>query len=157
MHAPQVSQADVERYVGIPYREGEYDCADLVQQALRELLHIEIALPADRTRFRHPSSMIGEIVRWRPLVARRRFDRSEWRSGDGVLLCVGESSYPTHVGLLFDLAGEWWVLHNDQACRASVLTLLRRMREIGFRLDGVYGWKPRPPSDEARAAMKAAA
>ena len=72
----EITQADVERYVGLPYREGEYDCADLAQQVLRELFGIEIALPQDRTRYRHPSSMLSEIVHWRPMVARRRFDRS---------------------------------------------------------------------------------
>lgn len=140
--APVITREQVERYVGIPYVEGVFDCADLAQQVLCELFGIELALPQDRVRSLHPSTRISEIVRWRPLVARRRFDRSQWRNGDGVLMCVGE--YLSHIGLLFDLNGEWWVLHNDAECKASVLTRVRELRLAGFSLDGVYGWKLRP-------------
>ena len=136
----QITAAQVERYVGVPYVPGKFDCADLVQQVLRELFGVEINLPQDRPRFTHRSAMLAQIIRHRPAVAVKRHSPATWQSGDGVLMCVGR--LPTHIGLLFDLDGEWWVLHNDAECRASVLTRVRELGAAGFNLDGVYAWLP---------------
>jgi len=94
----------IERYVGLPYVPGRYDCADLVIQVAREV-----------------------------------YGRSVTLHGDGVLLSRGLAR-PTHIGIVAYLAGEPWVLHNDDCWGSSILTRVRDLRAAGWTLHGVYTW-----------------
>ena len=134
-----VTQAEVERYVGLRYEPGRFDCADLAQRVQRELFGREVALPQDRPRPRQLKSMIREVAHLQPAVAAKRASPAEWSTGDGVLMSIG--SLPVHIGVLFWIAGEWWVLHNDLTCAQSVLTRLRDAQAAGFNVEGVYAWR----------------
>jgi hypothetical protein len=134
--------AVIERYVGLPYKPGEFDCADLVRQVQQEVFGRAIALPQDRNRPVDVRGQLREITHWLPSVARRRnlglaTDRYV-QDGDGVLLQVGE--IPRHIGVACWLGVELWVLHNNSAATGSVLTRWRDLRLIGFGVEGVYAW-----------------
>lgn len=140
MGAPTIRRQDVERYVGLAYRPGAFDCVDLCARVQADLFGRAIHLPQDRNRPTAARDMAREVMRLQPGVARPRAAQHEWRAGDGVLLLVG--TLPVHAGVLFDLAGEWWVLHNDREAMASVLTRLREVQYLGFTAGGVYEWLP---------------
>lgn len=130
----------IERYVGVPYVPGQFDCADLVIKVLREVFGREISLPQDRVRPIAYHDMARTITDCASSVARRR-PPGDIREGDGVLLARG-SAYPTHIGVLVRLGepGEWYVLHNACVRISSVLTLLRDLPLHGWRVEGIYEW-----------------
>jgi hypothetical protein len=138
MPAVVIARSQVERYVGLRYESGRFDCADLAQQVQRELFGRAIHLPQDRPRSTSLGARAREVLRLRPAVAARRASAAEWTTGDGVLLSVG--TLAVHIGVLFHLAGEWWVLHNDHDSMQSVLTRLRDAAAAGFNIEGVYAW-----------------
>ena len=141
-----IDTAIVERYVGLPYVPGEFDCADLAQKVLLEMFDKRIALPTDRRRPTEMRQMARSVWAWTPLVAReRKLDLTIHgfvRDGDGVLLAIGE--IPLHVGIAFWLgsagAEELYVLHNDRECGSSVLTRWRDLPGAGFNVAGVFEW-----------------
>lgn len=135
---PMIPIPTIERYVGLPYRPGEFDCADLVQLVQRELFGREIRLPQDRNRPSVPRAMAREIARMQPAIARERPEYAQAETGDGVLLLVGE--LPLHIGVWFRLPAEDYVLHNDREAMQSVLTRWRDLRLLGFRVGGIYEW-----------------
>lgn len=135
---PMVPLPAVERYVGLPYVPGKFDCADLAERVQRELFGRAIRLPKDRNRPTDLRGMVREIERLAPGIARERAEYEEPETGDGVLLCVG--SLPVHIGIWFRLPAEDWVLHNDREAMQSVLTRWRDLRWLGFSVGGIYEW-----------------
>lgn len=135
---PMVPLPAIERYVGLPYVPGEFDCADLAERVQRELFGRTIRLPKDRNRPTDLRGMVREIERLAPSVARERPEYEQPETGDGVLLCVGR--LPVHIGIWFRLPAEDWVLHNDREARQSVLTRWRDLRLAGFTVGGIYEW-----------------
>jgi hypothetical protein len=141
--AATITRERIERYVGLRYRPGEFDCADLVQQVLQEVFGHRILLPQDRKRPTETRAMARSIAAWTPLVAEeRRLDLRHdhfVHDGDGVLLAVGQ--VPLHIGVAVWLTAELWVLHNDADCGSSVLTRWRDLRHAGYHVQGVYAWR----------------
>jgi hypothetical protein len=133
-----LDRAMVERYVGLRYQPGVFDCADLVMRVQAELFGRHLVLPQDRNR---PASLLAqrhEISRWLPHLVRRRAPGEAEQDGDGVLLAVG--AVPCHLGVLLNL-DEPWVLHADNALQGSVLTRRRELAVRGYHLEGVYAWR----------------
>ncbi len=141
-----IEQATVEKYVGLRYVPGEFDCGDLARLVILEVFGKHIALPTDGRRPTELRQMARSVWAWTPLVAReRKLDLSSHgfvRDGDGVLLAIGE--IPLHVGIAFwlgpDAARELYVLHNDSEVGSSVLTRWRDLTAVGFHVVGVYEW-----------------
>lgn len=134
--------AVIERYVGLPYKPGEFDCADLACQVLREVFGRPVRLPTDRNRPQDVRGQLREIREWLPSVARRRelglASNRYVQDGDGVLLAVG--GVVRHIGVACWLADELYVLHNHGAATGSVLTRWRDLRLLGYTVEGVYQW-----------------
>lgn len=128
--------AVIERYVGLPYKPGVFDCADLACKVLHEVFGRTVRLPADRNRPQDVRGQLREIRGWLPSVAQRRPGIAQ--DGDGVLLSVG--GVVRHIGVACWLAGELYVLHNHGQSTGSVLTRWRDLRLIGYAVDGVYEW-----------------
>jgi hypothetical protein len=131
--------AVIERYVGLPYVPGRFDCADLVMQVAREVYGSSVTLPQDRPRPTRVMSMARTIGRLQASVAAPRAAGEPPQDGDGVLLSRGLAR-PTHIGIVAYLAGEPWVLHNDDCWGSSILTRVRDLRAAGWTLHGVYTW-----------------
>lgn len=132
----------IERYVGLAYRPGVFDCADLACLVLAEVFGRQVRLPADRNRPTDPRGQLREIRGWLPSVARRRALApvpQDAHDGDGVLLAAG--GVVRHIGVACWLAGELYVLHNHGEATGSVLTRWRELRLLGYSVEGVYEWQ----------------
>ena len=128
----------IQRYVGLKYVPGVFDCADLVMLVQKEVFQREIQLPQDRNRPTHLRAQYREILSWLPQLVVRREGYNVLEDGDGVLLQIG--AIPIHIGVLCQLE-EPYVLHADNALSGSVLTKWRQLREFGYKVEGVYAWR----------------
>lgn len=129
-----------ESYVGRPYIEAEFDCADLAVLVQHEVFGRAIALPSGRRR---PLGVLGqarEIRRWRDELA-DRIDTPE--TGCGVLGFEPDrdGSPMWHIGTVFVTAEDTWVLHNSYAMGSALLQRLSDLRRQGMRLEGFYRWR----------------
>lgn len=127
--------ADVERFVGIPYDEDEFDCADLVALVQRELFGRDVSLPQRRARGTAGQAVIGQQSRE---YARPRIGTPQ--DGDLVLMFEHAQKRPGHAGVFFFLAHEGWVLHTNESNGCSVLHRVRDLPEFGARIEGFYSW-----------------
>lgn len=124
-----------QRYVGMDYIEGEFDCAHFCLHVQREIFGRVLSLP---TRFdRHMRGRAGQASQINAATDELAY-RIEAPIHGGVVLTVSGAVW--HIGVTFDNAGEWWVLHNQRHVGAS----LNRLRDIagqGQRIEGYYQWK----------------
>ena len=128
-----------ERYVGTPYVEGSFDCADLAALVQLEVFDRQIDLPVHRVR---PSGAMGqrrEIAKWQEALA---MPIDEAITGCAVLMFEPGPTAPIwHVGTVFIAGQDVWVLHNSFAMGSALLQRLPDMRRQGMRVDGFYAWK----------------
>lgn len=128
-----------QRYVGMEYIDGEFDCAHFCLLVQREVFGRALLLP---TRYdRHMGGRAGQAAQINAACDELAYQVDTPVHG-GVVLTVGPSdSGPIwHIGTTFDSSGEWWVLHN----RRSVGVSLNKVRDIagqGQRIEGYYQWK----------------
>ena len=121
-------------YVGRPYVEGEFDCAHLVVEVMREQFGRDIALPTHavgvRARDAQIAALRGELAA----------PTEEPREGDGVLMCMaGRRGVGHHIGVWCSVSGQAHVLH----CLKRIGTCLHPLRALpvhGLELRGVYRW-----------------
>lgn len=133
-----------QAYVGLPWIEGQFDCADLVAKVRREVFGQEITLPTD-----HGEGPFGRSATIARHVAEYAAPTEAPQEGDGVLLIA--RGRVQHIGLLCVIGSERWVLHNCQTKEArargeigrygqSVLTRERDLERFGYRIEGYYRW-----------------
>ncbi|WP_126962552.1 C40 family peptidase [Xanthomonas arboricola] len=126
--------SEIERYLGIPYDNDSYDCADLVVQVQRELFGREVQMPSRRPRGAAGQVALGELSRAYAVPTTTPVD------GDLVLMFDKGQTRPGHVGLFFHLAHEGWVLHTTHALGSSWLHRVRELPDYGARIEGYYTW-----------------
>lgn len=122
---------ELDRFCGLPYCAQTFDCADLVALVQRELFGKEIALPGRAARERAPvataqRALSGEIA--------RGIDEAEATDGDVVLM----HSDTMHLGVLFVIGGERWVLHAFANVGYTALQRATELRQLGVRIEGYY-------------------
>lgn len=130
-----------QRYVGMPYVAGEFDCADLAVRVQREVFGREVALPAH-----HPGGARTQgalILRLRDELA---VELAEPVDGCAVLLWEPDDYAPDelrlwHIGTVFLHAGEVWVLHASARICSVALHRLADLRRWGLRVEGFYAWR----------------
>lgn len=128
-----------ERYVGMPYVEEEFDCADLAALVQWELFDQVVMLPAHADRPRGAMGQAREIRKYRDQVA-SPLDLP--CTGCAVLLQQPVSPAPLwHVGTAFLDGSEVWVLHNSYSVGSTLLQRLSTMRQQGMLLEGFYAWR----------------
>lgn len=123
-----------DNYVGRDYVAGRQDCAALAETVAREVLGMVVALPGERR-----GGVFGpaaQIARHKANVA-ERIDAPH--DGQPVLLIA--RGRLQHIGVMCHLAGEWWVLHADQAAGFVVRQRLRDLPRHGYTVEGFYRWK----------------
>ena len=125
-----------EAYIGWPYVEGRFDCADLVVLVMREQFGRTIELPvhAEGTRARD-----AQIAALKDELATPVADACE---GDAALMrATGRKRVlGHHIGVWCDAAGEPHVLH----CIKGLGTCLHPVRSLethGLELTGCYRWR----------------
>lgn len=129
-----------QAYVGLPYLDGEFDCADLAVKVQWELWGRLVTLPLHRRRPQGARGQAAQIRALRDELA----DRIETPvTGCGVLLLTAddEGAELWHIGTVFESAGETWVLHNSHVLGSAHLHRLADMRRRGMRVEGFYQWR----------------
>lgn len=130
-----------QRYIGLPYVAGKFDCVELARLVQREVFHREIKLPSHRDYLREAgvakrfAATRAQIAAEKPNVAERTDTPAE---GDGVLLIA--RGYPQHIGIYCVVNGEPAVLHAADSSRQVVLCRLRELDIRGLRVEGFYKW-----------------
>ena len=137
--APTVAVA--ERYVGMAYIPGQFDCADFTALVQREVFGRGMPLPphADRPqgsagRRRLIGAMRQEIAR--PVAVPE--------VGAVVLIsqplqnAVSADQVLWHIGTLFDHMGQWWMLHNVQDMGGVFLQQLDDVKRRSGHVEGYY-------------------
>lgn len=129
---------EAQKYVGMGYAPGEFDCADLAALVQREVFGREVALPAVRVRPGGARGQAREVHRWRDAIAR---PITTPVTGCVVLLWEPDDGGRTwHVGTVFMQGHEVWVLHNSSAQGGAALQRLQDLRLWGMKLEGYYEW-----------------
>lgn len=129
---------EAQKYVGMGYVVGEFDCADLAVLVQREVFARDVALPATRNRPGGRRSQAREINRWRDALA---VPIDAPVTGCAVLLSEPDDGGRTwHVGTVFMDAHQVWVLHNNFVQGSAALQRLSDLRLWGMRLEGYYQW-----------------
>ena len=126
-----------EHYVGRPYIEGVFDCADLVVLVMRERFGRDIRLPSHAAGLRAGDAQIAAFKdRFAAAV-----DAAQAHGGDAVLMrSAGRSrALGHHLGVWCGIAGEPYALH----CLKGIGTCLHPLRALaghGLEMRGVYRW-----------------
>ena len=131
--------AKAEQYVGVPYVEGVFDCADLAAMVQWELFGLMVALPVHRKR---PADAMGQAREIHALQAEVA-DRIELPvTGCGALMYEPtDNGQRWHIGTVFVAGGEVWLLHNSFTMACACLQRLADLQRFGARLEGYYAWR----------------
>jgi hypothetical protein len=131
-----------DRFVGMRYVPDEFECGDFAVRVQREVFGREIRLPTGR--------LPGAMGRARKLAEHRdefaqRIDEHAAVEGDGVL--INTRGLDQHIGVLCEIGGERWVMHNlsvaENAARYCGQVVRHRLREMvarGYKIEGFYRW-----------------
>ena len=125
-----------EKYVGLPYVKGEYDCAEFARCVLHNELRLDIPIPSERSwRGKDAQSILdfgNEFV----------FRTDEPRDFDAVVMRIRGDRLilGSHVGLFAINGGIKYVIH----CMSGIgviMTQVGRLSAINLELEGFYRWK----------------
>ena len=123
-----------DQYMNRPYVPDTGDCAAFAELVAREVLGICPKLPEfheDALR-----AQAAQIARAKADFAERVAEPIE---GHPVLLMSRGDLF--HIGVMCQLAGEWWVLHADKSFGAVIRQRLRAMTMVDCKIEGFYRWK----------------
>lgn len=123
-----------ENYVGMTYKPGDFDCADLAVVVQQEVFEHEIMLPSE-----HPQSMraITDMIEDQTKDHAKRTDTP--KEGDGVLMLVGKRL--KHIGIYCEIKGTPYVLHAMRNAGQVTLHKLRDLPKHNLQVEGFYKWK----------------
>ncbi len=129
-----------ERYVGMPYVDGQLDCADMARLVQREVFKREVHIPGSRdyagkSGYAKLRAQAEQIDRELPNAAE---PTNEPKDGDGVLL-VGRG-YVNHIGVYCVIGNEAYVLHAARNYKQAVLSRAREIEMHGLKIEGYYRW-----------------
>ncbi|MGR2664265.1 hypothetical protein ACUXVY_21980 [Chromobacterium haemolyticum] len=122
-----------DRYVGQDYVADTADCAVLAGTVAREVLGLDVRLPGERRP--GPFGRNALIQQHQDAFARRVDAPAD--AQPVLLIARGRAQ---HIGVMCHLAGEWWVLHADEAAGFVVRQRLRDMPRQGYQVEGFYEW-----------------
>lgn len=123
-----------DKYVGLPYLPQEFDCASLAAKVSKDLFNKEVGLPESH----------GETYRGQSKQILKHKDDLAIKIEkpvDGCPALFYGRGRLCHIGVMCWIAGDWWVLHNDENSRFVVRQRLRDMTRVLFTLEGYYSWK----------------
>lgn len=121
-----------DRYLGEPYLEGKFDCADFAVRVQREIFGRTVVLPSD-----HGSGPFGRTA----VLSANQDDYLREIVGpeDGCAILFKVVGRVQHMGVLCIIAGEMWVLHNQKGLGVT-RKRLREMASLGYEVMGFYAW-----------------
>ena len=132
--------AKAEKYVGTPYLEGEFDCADLAARVQWDLFGRVVALPVHRRR---PRGAMGQAREIRALQAdlADRIETPETGCGVRMQEPTDTGGQRWHIGTGFVVGRHVWVLHNNYQAGSACLQRLQDLQRFGLHLEGYYRWR----------------
>lgn len=123
-----------DHYVGLPYLPQEFDCASLAAQVSKDIFNKEVGLPESHGQTYRGQSK--QILKHKDDLAIKIE-----KPVDGCPALFYGRGRLCHIGIMCWIAGDWWVLHNDENSRFVVRQRLRDMTRVLFTLEGYYSWK----------------
>ena len=122
-----------DAYIGLPYIEGENDCAAFTARVQREVFGREIRLPSERAAGVRGWS--AQIEAHRDDVARPTHSPVE---GDAVLM-IGRGRL-CHIGTFVPIHGALWVIHAMRSAGQVVMHRIHALPRVGLEVEGYYRW-----------------
>lgn len=136
MNTPSLK--DAQRYVGMAYEDGVFDCSDLVALVQRELFGHDLKLPAHADR---PGGRAGRRNVMRDMSKALAQPLDEPALGAVVIMqqpADDGRGMVWHLGVMFTDGQEWWVLHNVNTLGGVWLHRLRELGRLGIQVEGYY-------------------
>ncbi|QHI99369.1 hypothetical protein GT347_16115 [Xylophilus rhododendri] len=136
-----VTIRDAERYLGMVYQPGVFDCASLAVLVQHDLFGRTVSLPGAADRARGRRGQAREITRQHVAAP-----LSQPATGCAVLLWqdagFGEPPFNRqwHIGTVFLHQGAVWVLHAANETQGVALKRLSDLTRQGMHLEGFYQW-----------------
>ena len=123
-----------EKYIGRPYIEGQYDCAELAIEVARNEFGLNVELLTERAiGLRAQSEQINACQ------ADFADPTDDPKDGDPVLM-ISRGRF-SHIGVLSIIDGERWILHAMKNAGMVVLHQERNLKNINLEIEGYYTWK----------------
>lgn len=121
-----------EKYLGMPYKKGEFDCADLAMLVRREVFGHTVNMPTIHGD--GPFERSHTVAQYsKDLIT----PTEKPEDGDCVLMKVFQRLQ--HVGILCIIAHEQFVLHNADGV-GTVRWRVRSLPTWGYVVEGYYKW-----------------
>lgn len=124
---------ELQPYIGLRY-ETDFDCADFAVHVARDLFGKRVTLPGDRPRGKGSEKTLGDASKAYGVPTETPED------GDIVLMCDFGHNDASHVGIFIRAGSAQYVLHSAERLGGSVLTEIRKLRQLGITLEGFYKW-----------------
>lgn len=123
-----------DKYIGLPYILGSFDCAALAAQVSKEVFKYPIGLPGD-----HSVTLRGQTKQI--LTHKDDLAYKIEQPIDGCPALFYGRGRLCHIGVMCWIANDWWILHADQTSGFVIRQRLRDMTRIHYTLEGYYKWK----------------
>lgn len=133
-----------DKYLGLPYVEGSFDCADLARLVQKEVFGRDVAIPGSRDYFGKRGSEKLQAMQGQIASELEKGDVAvpvaEPQEGDAVLIFA--RGYLEHIGVYCTLNGEPYVLHASpgRAAKQVIRSRLRGFTNFGYTVEGYYKW-----------------
>jgi len=126
-----------DKYVGMPYEDGVFDCTHLVGLVQQQEFDRQIPLPTDRSNTTFGLSAQIDLHKenyFKPLEEADAID------GDVIIMrCKGRLN---HIGIFFRKGETKYVLHNIKNIGAVVIHKIRDLERYNIDLEGYYRFRP---------------
>lgn len=129
-----------DAYIGRPYVEGEFDCAELARLAQAEVFGRAIAMPSERVYLGLDGAAKLRAMRDQLAACKDDYGTPTDAPEDGDAALIRSRGRIDHVGIYCLIGGEAWVLHAAPHC-GVVRMRLRQLDLYGYHLEGFYKWK----------------
>ncbi len=122
-----------QKYIGLPYIEGDQDCAGFAVRVQHEIFGNRVALPGHASGIRAQTRQIEDLQQDYATPTKYPVE------GDAVLMkCRGHFS---HIGVYAEINGIPYVVHAMKNAGMVVLHKIRELQYQGLEPVGYYRWK----------------
>lgn len=119
------------KYIGIPYKK--FDCAQLVQFALKQEFDVDFELPQLVPKnIQLRSSMIKNEANKRTMLD---------RPFEGCVVLMNCHGGLNHIGVYTEIDGRPFVLHSMAIAKQVVCHSFKKLSEMSIDIQGFYSWQ----------------